>query len=65
MLAAIWDAREKDMGKAVCGSSSRSSTQEVTSDISSYAGLWEEESQTAFPMSLQLTNSRYDFALTQ
>ena len=32
-LAAIWDAHVKDMRWAVCGSSSRSQTQEVTSDI--------------------------------
>ncbi len=33
MLAAIWDAHVKDMGWAVCDSSSQRSTQEVPSDM--------------------------------
>ena len=33
MLAGIWDAHVKDTGKVVWGSSPRSSTQEVTSDM--------------------------------
>ena len=33
MLAAIWDAHVKDMPRAVCSSSSRSPTQEVTSEM--------------------------------
>ena len=33
MLAAIRDAHVKDMGGAVCGSYSRSPTQELTSDM--------------------------------
>ncbi len=32
-LAAIWDAYVKNMGKAVCSSSSGSLTQEVTSEL--------------------------------
>ncbi len=34
-VAAIWDAHVKDMGWAVCGSSSRGPAQEVTSDMKS------------------------------
>ncbi len=33
MLAAIWDAHVKGIGKAVCGCSSQSPTHEVTSDM--------------------------------
>ena len=33
MLVALWDAHVKETGKAVCGSSSRSQTREVTSDM--------------------------------
>ena len=38
-LAAIWDAHVKDMGKAVCGSSPRSLTQKVTSDMKFIEGM--------------------------
>ncbi len=43
-LVAIWDAHVKDMGKAVCGSSSSERlTQEVTSDMKFTDSRWSRQ----------------------
>ena len=47
MLATIWDTHVKDMGWAICGSSSQSPTREVTSDMkfTDRKGFWRKPVQ--------------------